>query len=462
MRRKIRNRRSVYHSEERKFEKRFAFRWALPLILSLVIIILSLTICNNALKETFIRAINCFGNNEEYIFDNMRKEASFLGNAVWTLTTILAAFMVFHYSSQANCVYGVPTRKIIAYTLGTYFIPGLVFYNIIVVLGMTCSYYLKSFSAFYILSIYSIFLQILLILCSIKSTSQRKSFKIILRIEKKQFNQLCEKTKVNEGEFFVPSSRKNLLIYHIDSILKGKETFTEKFEVIQEILYIPFYSNYLNNISYTHCIYYYLYKNLNLISLYISNQVEECQKFYNIVYENVYDFWKQYTCLEHCYDSKTKKEVSGKILLYMAALFHAVIPNDKILERWEFLSFLIVGIFNDIEFRKVVLIELLMSLYDLWRLKLIDFGKDNETEKIVDFLKILLKEKTQHPVRWLFKDLDRIKNELQMIVLSWNVETTINPTLRYKKTLDILECLEKNDADNFIPDLLSYVEVSYK
>ena len=446
-----------YHGRERMFEKRCDLKWFLLIIASFLCVVLSLSFCRSFLKLAFVSWMNFWGKSTDDILRIMREEGSFLGNSVWTLTTILAAFMVLHYSSQGNSIYGIQNRKIIAYTIGSYFIPGLVFFNIAIVLRMTCAYYMRSFMSFYILALYSVFLQLLLIICSIKSTSRHQSFQVILKIERRQFKELCRKKREEKNSF--PISKENVIIYHVESILKGKETLTEKFEIIQEILYIPFYEKYQDSTFFVHGFYYYVYHNIYLVTVYVEDHLEERQKLYDTIYENVKCFWKQYTKYVKSQDTEQQKDFKNKILLYMAALFHAVITKKKISERWEFFSHIIVGIFSDEEFRRVVFFELLMSLYDLWRRELIDF--EEESEHIEKFCELLLIKKMQNPVKLMYKDLEEIKNELQMVVLSWNMGTTIEKELQYETAEEILECLENNDGENYIYYLLRQLEEKY-
>lgn len=159
--------------EKRNFEKsNDYFLCSIIIVLPTIYIIANVLNENQGLKDKLTRLLIAFGMNEKYILNNVCSQADFLGNAVWTLTTILAAFMVLHYSSIGNNTYGVKNRKIISYTCGTFFIPEILIFNIAVVLCMTFAYYVKSFATFFLLAIYSILLQLLLIFGSIFLTSQ--------------------------------------------------------------------------------------------------------------------------------------------------------------------------------------------------------------------------------------------------------------------------------------------------
>lgn len=268
--------------EKRNFEKsNDYFLCSIIIVLPTIYIIANVLNENQGLKDKLTRLLIAFGMNEKYILNNVCSQADFLGNAVWTLTTILAAFMVLHYSSIGNNTYGVKNRKIISYTCGTFFIPEILIFNIAVVLCMTFAYYVKSFATFFLLAIYSILLQLLLIFGSIFLTSQRVCFRVILHVEEKQFHELCEVVRNNKVLFHklgVISNKENAFVYHSDMILKGQDSLTEKFEIIQNILYIPFNIEYQKFFLYVDGIYYYLYQNMRVVVSYIGEHVNERQK----------------------------------------------------------------------------------------------------------------------------------------------------------------------------------------
>lgn len=448
----------IYHSKSRKFEKPIE-RKLLVVILVLTIVVIGFILFGKTLLKGGLGQILVFlGKDKEEALNHMCTEASFLGNAVWTLTTILAAFMVLHYSSMGSSTYGVKNRKIIAYTCGTYFIPGLIIFNILIVSCMTFAYYIKSYAAFYLLALYSILLQLALIIGSIFLTSQKVCFRVIMSVEKKQFQKLCETVQDNKRvyeKFGILSNRKNLMIYHTDMILKGQDTLTEKFEIIQEIFKIPFHEEYQEVLSYLHGIYYYLYQNMQLAVTYISKHIEDRQKLYVTFYKNIEDAWQQYKEFREADDKQKTQKV--KILLYMGAFFHTVMPEKRLEERWECFSFA-VSIFDEIFFRKVVIAELFMSLYDLWRKERISFNNKEENMRVENFFKKQLTRDTNCSINAIKVNMDTIKEELQEIVFSWNTDTTMERSFQYEMAMEIVECLDENEGDDYIHYLLRHVE----
>lgn len=440
----------VYHSQEREFEKKCDAKWLFFVVVSFFIVIIGMTFLKTQIKDILKFVLFLFGENADYVFTTMRNEIAFLGNAVWTLTTIMAAFIVLHYSSRENSIYGIQYRKIIGYTFGSYFIPGLIIFNIIIVINMTCAYYIKSYANFYVLATYSIFLQILLIICSIMSTSQQRCFQIILKIERRQIQQLYTNSNTPLQE------RKNAIVYHVDTVLKGHETLTEKFEIIQEILNIPFYEKYQNTEVFNHCTYYYLYQNMHLMVAYICEHIEERQKMYSTFYNNANFFWGQYIINKK---ESTEKETAEKapILLYMSALFHTIVPRKELKERWECILYIFTAIIDDESFRNILVIEFLMSLYDLWHRSEICLDKD-ETAELQNILKILLIDNGKYPAKGIYECIEEAKIELESIVMSWYCEVTFSQKRQYETMAEILDCIDNEDVDTYIQFLLKKVQ----
>ncbi len=448
----------IYHSKNRKFEKSID-RKLLAVILILTIAVIGFILLGkNLLKNGLEWILDFSGKDIEDTLNRMCEEASFLGNAVWTLTTILAAFMVLHYSSMGSSTYGVKNRKIIAYTCGTYFIPGLIIFNILIVMCMTFAYYEKSYAAFYLLALYSILLQLMLIIGSIFLTSQKVCFRVIMFVEKKQFHKLCKAVQDNKcvyEKFGILPTRKELMIYHTDMILRGQDTLTEKFEIIQEILKIPFHEEYQEVLSCLHGIYYYLYRNMQLTVTYISKHLEDRQKLYTTFYKNIEDAWRQYKKFQESDEKQKNQKV--KILLYMGAFFHTVMPEERLEERWECINFA-VGLLGESFFRRVVIAELFMSLYDLWRKEQISFNDKEENERVENFLKNQLTRDTGCSINAIKANMDKIKEELQEIVYSWNMDTTMDRSFQYERAIEILECFDENEEDDYIHYLLRHME----
>ena len=412
-----------YRSREREFEKKLDRGFLIALIGSFVVVV-GMILLNGILKQGLKNFLVFFNEDADIVFENLRTETSFLGNAVWTLTTILASFMVLHYSAIGVNTYGIQNRKIISYTCGSYYIPSIVSFNIFIVFGMTYAYYTNFYAMFYILAVYSMMLQLLLIIGSIAITSQRVCFSVILKIEQMQYERLCKSICVSQSANLGEGQskeiiEKNLLIYHVDLILKGQATLTEKLEIIQEIFKMPFYVT--NTSSCFHATYYYLYQNMKHLITYTGENIDERQQLYASFYQsanNIFEIYKE--CPQ-------ESAIKNNIFLYLSALFHAVIPEKRLEERWEFL-FCIIQILGfrqnsqdeDVNLLKETLIvALLMSAYDLWRKGLIDFSREDEALNMEQFVQFIFFRDAKISAQGLRRDLNKIKKDLQEIVFSW-------------------------------------------
>lgn len=459
----------VYKSTERKFEKKVNRVFLMGLFISFLIVI-TMICYNEYLKNVVEYIVKFLKKDIDIVWCNLRENSSFLADVVWTLTTILAAFMVLHYSIIGVNTYGVQNRKIISYTCGTYYIPGIVIFNIFVVFGMTSAYYLNFYAIFYILALYSILLQLFVIIGSIALTSQRICFNVILSIEKKQYKELCENIfkykDSNEEEMqWQDILIKNLLIYHVELILKSQNTLTEKFEITHEILKIPFYENSQDVFLCLHAVYYHFYQNMKHIVVYISENSNERQQFYATFYESIGQILNQYN--EH----KNNLIFRTKLLLYLGSLFHAIIPERRLEERWDFIFYILYTskyIMNsnnknleesaeedNCSLKEVVIVELFMSVYNLWRKGLIDLGKTEESSKIETFVYKALLQNEYNLINKIEIDLNKIKKELQKIVLAWIADESVTRLEKYEISCNVLTCMDKEGCNDYIYHLLN-------
>ena len=97
-----------------------------------------------------------------------------------------------------------------------------------------------------------------------------------------------------------------------------------------------------------------------------------------------------------------------------------------------------------------------MSLYDLWRKELISFKNKAENAKIEKFLKLLSTKKEGYSINSMKASIPAIKEQLQLIVLSWNVFTTMEKRFQYETAIEILECMDDNEKDDYIHYLLRH------
>lgn len=182
----------------------------------------------NRLKPILIAIF--FGGKAEDISISFSENKDFLGTAVWTLTTVLSAFLVSYYNQQHQMHYGVAQRRIIAYDVGTMMIPLCVLENIIIVILMTYDYYSEYVAIFYFRALSSILVQFLLITYCIRITSQKHCLEIICSLEKEWLSK-AENQSGTEG-----SSGTNRYFHLIPLMLDGEESINEKFAAIYEVI----------------------------------------------------------------------------------------------------------------------------------------------------------------------------------------------------------------------------------
>lgn len=178
---------------------------------------------------------------------NLNQEKDFVGSAIWTMTTILSGFIIMYYENLEFRNYGMSNRVIFRHYYGSYFIPGLTAFNVLIVCLMTYMYYAGACADFYILSICSCILQGLLIIFCVWPATHKKAAEIVLAIEEKQFQILCNENgenwngNVSRQIDYENRAESKMFMQHI---LSGDEYFDEKEEIIIRILTIPVRQDY--------------------------------------------------------------------------------------------------------------------------------------------------------------------------------------------------------------------------
>lgn len=145
----------------------------------------------------------------------------FFGTAVWTLTTVLSAFLISFYNQQQQKHYGIYQRRIISYEIGTWMIPACILENVAIVLMMTKNFYSDRIGLFYYRALSSVLLQFILISYCIFITSNRHCLKVIKKLER---------------EWLEKTQKPQRMLHLVPLVLDGEEAINEKFEAILEIL----------------------------------------------------------------------------------------------------------------------------------------------------------------------------------------------------------------------------------
>ncbi len=345
-----------------RYEKRLAPGWFLSIPLSLLALML-IWIWGCGWIRRLLRAVCDY----DLLYSNLRNKMDFLGTAVWTLTTILSAFVTLYYSSLGSRNYGLQNRKIISYSYGSVFIPFLVIWNGIVACGMTYYYYTGGLRGFYLLSGYSFFLQAYLISLCVYSTTRYKAFKTIIRIEQAEFGELCMKER---EAILAPDSagaeagfqrEKERFVYHLDSVLRWNEPMTEKQEMIRHILLLPLGDTMLEVHRVPRAMYAYLYHNFRLIVSHMKgrvrtdsdmNDILEIEEIYNIIYKSL-----PQTGENPAADPNMLK-IAG---VYYGAFFNAFLAEKMLSDRWKAISYIMNEIVKDDELRRFLILELIIA-----------------------------------------------------------------------------------------------------
>lgn len=200
---------------------------------SIVLWVIQLLPCTgclwNCLKRLIVSIV--FEDELSNIAQLLSNNKDFFGTAIWTLTTVLSAFLVSFYNQQQQRHYGVSQRRIIAYDAGTHLIPICIIVNIGVVLLMTRDYYSTGIAAFYFRALSSIILQLILISYCIYITSHDHSLKVIKEVEILRFKDQIEKDTAKEYK-----RGETPYLFIIPLILDGEEADYEKYDALKDML----------------------------------------------------------------------------------------------------------------------------------------------------------------------------------------------------------------------------------
>ena len=358
--------------EKTPYEKKVNGRYATPIALTIIAFYVLLTVAQVDFKNWILSVIEYWGIDQKEFIDTLHGEMGFVGTAVWTLTTIVSAFVAFYYSALGYRNYGMTNRNIISCTYGTCFIPALVALNALVVLFMTITYYVKWYTRVYLMAGYSFFLQALLICFCVFATTQYNAFKTILRIEVLQFNALYGMCPSSDGKRRISRNEKN--IYYMQYILGSEEVLTENCGIINDILVIPYEKHYSFISKDFTVLFERQYRNFALIADYVSGNPGDASEMYEILYSVM-------GRICHAVERSAEKEVAQNNLSFyisFSALCHAFLPEKKLHNKWAFFIFLLNRIVKDEKKRRVLVIQMLASVQFLARAEKFDLKDEEE------------------------------------------------------------------------------------
>lgn len=388
-------------TNEKQIDRRHLFA------ISFLILLVSIAVIHRNTGQAILDILRCLhpGLNSALLIEKLNNHMDFLGTAVWTMTTILSGFIIMYYETLGYKNFGLPNRKIISFTCGSFFIPGLVAINAAVVGIMTYMYYIHSCADFYVLAIFSCLLQGILIFYCIYPSTYRKAFRTIIDIEEKCFKEYC-------------ASKSSELANLLNFVLEGDEPLSEKTEISQRILAIPFYVEYTKEENTLNAIFNYCYTKSNSMLIYIDKNPTKIQQIYDFYYATIQNAVNLFGS-ELKGNSQLNKEnkfvfpsrneflygdrTAAIMYAYFGGIFHVFITEDRHKEKWTFLNYIINYIMDDTGIKEFLIVELLMSVKFLVLTNQIDLAL--EIDQIASVIKEMKsKIKLADVIRKLFDE----------------------------------------------------------
>lgn len=453
-----------YKEIKTKYEKKLNIILFIIILVSLVFPFYWMTIGRDTFRCFVFELLKKTGNLPQ-IVENLHTNMDFIGTAVWTLTTILSAFVTLYYGALGYRNYGIANRKIISYVYGSIFIPFLVVLNAFIVGLMTYNYYVSYYMDFYILACYSCFLQAYLIALCVYSTTRYKAFKTIMKIEEKEFCDLYNKTQSLETASYELENvskyqkrkeeldvEKDCFVYHLNSILRWDEPLSEKQEIMRNILILPFNQALPNNNSFFKVMYGYLYHNFRIIVSYMKekvgeatdlNDIQEIQGIYTVIYKSLTNIQENKGL-----EDGDKKRVS----IYFCAFFNAFVSEKMLSDRWDAISYILKSIVKNDNIKETIIVELLMSVQYQVEIGSIAINDVEEINNIVRNIQHLPGfEKIKPNIKLLVAEN---KVFFQSLVFSWLEGTTESRISRYSIWEEIHKGLEGRGRHDILDYLL--------
>lgn len=416
------------NEQKTKYEKQADFKLLVCVAMPLIVVIIAISCLKNELRDLTICILDKIGDSQN-IITNLQDEKDFVGTAVWTLTTILSAFIILYYSALGTRNFGITNRKIISYAYGSFFIPYLIVLNALIVVAMTVCYYVDFDIEFYIMVVYSFCLQAVLCALCVYSTTRYKAYKTILKIEKSQLVDMLDNSENIKSHKVGVTDRKSGLTYHLDSVLRWDEPMSEKREIIKNILLIPFRIEQEGRISDSKIIYTYQYHNFRLLIFYIKEQIKDYNDISDVkeisdIYEIIYKVFEEIEM-----HKMTSKSSIWEISRYYSSLFNAFVSENWLSNRWDFLSYIINEIVKNMKIKQILLIELLMSIQFQIAIKNILIENTEEIDLLIRKVRNL-KGFDQIRIN-LVALLQKNEEWFRLLLFSWLAQTTITQRDKY-------------------------------
>lgn len=344
-------------------DKKFYKRYILAIMLVTAGIFWLLVFIDNACIKEQVLDVGHFFTPEfdEYaLIQRLNEEMEFVGTVIWTMTTILSGFVIMYYEMLGYRNFGLTNRMIIACICGSMFIPGLVGLNAVVVCMMTCMFYFRISTDFYILAIYSCFLQGLLIFFCVFPTSQFMTRRVIVKLEKWQFKYYLK--KILESDSFEAATRE--CDHYIKFVLGSDELLEDKVKLSLEIVMVPFRTRYRKTRYTLAALYSYEYKNLLLIASYMEKRKEDFSGMKELLFCTVQKITRQFRSVAVPGEPEKLEdlEYSSDVIVFYGAFFNVFIPRTELENRWEIVDYVINDIALPVKLKRLIVAELILSV----------------------------------------------------------------------------------------------------
>lgn len=267
-----------------------------------------------------------------------------------TISTILAATVIFFYSVQDNRKEGIPHRAILAYSFGSYAIPVFFFLSMII---LPAGFWLFQFNmriTFIVCTAFSFFFQISIMALILFSTSFTYGLRVIRNAEIRQYMMLRESRGGNDSELESnPQFIWTYLLHHLEQVVTSDELIADKMMLVRELLKTPYHKkqrkwherrkrrNEIVSDMLKICleendpgrIYEFYYGNLSAVMRYLSckEHSSEREKIYLVLYEFLDNMKELYAMVKKS-QSLHMEEAGANYLMTISGLMNAILDSE--------------------------------------------------------------------------------------------------------------------------------------
>ena len=446
-------------SVKKKTIKKFYKRYILSIMLVTAgIFWLLVSVDNTWIKEQVLETGHFFTPEfDEYaLIQRLNEEMEFVGTVIWTMTTILSGFVIMYYEMLGYRNFGLTNRMIIACICGSMFIPGLVGLNAVVVCMMTCMFYFRISTDFYILAIYSCFLQGLLIFFCVFPTSQFMTRRVIVKLEKRQFKYYLN--KISGSDSFEAATRE--CDHYIKFVLGSDELLEDKVKLSLDIVLVPFRTRYRKTGYTLAALYSYEYKNLLLIASYMEKNKEDFSGMKELLFWTVEKITGQFR--SGAVPGESEKlgdlEYNSEVIVFYSAFFNVFIPRKELENRWEIVDYIINDIDLSIKLKRLIVAELILSISFLKVTGQVGVWNEMEYRIVEDCFR---KISDCHGMRNYLKNLELFNKKqknaskiLSLVLQLWATEITDNIRSRWEIIFLIMQSVGEKSPNPELKFLL--------